>query len=197
MTDHKVTPVLIHGANSTSSSFKYIIEKLDLDNLIVMDYKSDRGFQNNLTSMIQICKPKKNLFFIGHSLGGVYSAHLSQKTQSVGGISIATPYGGSSVANCLRWALPSVQLFHDIRTTSQYITCMKQFKFHKNWTQVVTTSGNTIMLRQPNDGVVSRRSMTALGDKLNYKYLPYNHFEVKMSDELVSLIKEKMSCAGA
>jgi hypothetical protein len=191
---HEVTPVLIHGANSTSKSFNYMREVMSLKDPLILEYSSDVKFSTNLEEMRRKCKTKKNLFFIGHSLGGIYAAHLSQMCHTVGAVTISTPYGGSILADITRFFHPTNPLLHDIATCSPNVSIMQQFNFHPEWTQVVTTRGHAISKLAANDGVVTQYSMMALGDKMKYHMLPYNHFEIKMAPELITLIREKIAC---
>ena len=67
--------VYIHGANATSESFNYIRSKLG--NGIDINYDSRNGFENNLKDMQLVLDGCKDIVFVAHSLGGIYSLHLA------------------------------------------------------------------------------------------------------------------------
>ena len=71
-----MTLVYIHGASATGESFNYIREHIG-GNDMVINYDSRNGFENNLKSMEEQLRPMKDVFFIGHSLGGIYAIHLA------------------------------------------------------------------------------------------------------------------------
>jgi predicted alpha/beta hydrolase family esterase len=70
-----MTLVYIHGASATSESFNYIRNKLGSG--IDINYDSRNGFENNLNDMIEQLKEVKDIAFVAHSLGGVYSLHIA------------------------------------------------------------------------------------------------------------------------
>jgi pimeloyl-ACP methyl ester carboxylesterase len=67
--------VYIHGANATSESFNYIREHVGQG--LVVNYDSRNGFQHNLAAMKQELYDVKDMFFVAHSLGGIYALHLA------------------------------------------------------------------------------------------------------------------------
>ena len=67
--------VYIHGASATSESFNYIREKLGKG--IDVNYDSRNGFENNLNDIAGQLKGVKDIAFVAHSLGGIYSLHLA------------------------------------------------------------------------------------------------------------------------
>ena len=101
-----MTLVYIHGASATSESFNYIRSKLGKG--IDINYDSRNGFENNLNDMQSTLQNHKDLVFIAHSLGGIYSLHLANSMpESVkGAITLSTPYGGAEVADYVQYFLP-------------------------------------------------------------------------------------------
>ena len=102
--------VYIHGASATGESFTHIrqyvrdyFEEPD----IVLEYQSSEGFENNLDKMKGQLDEAERLFFISHSLGGIYSLYLANhyKETTVGGVSLSTPYGGSREADFAKYFL--------------------------------------------------------------------------------------------
>ena len=111
--------VYIHGASATSESFTHIrqyIRDTFEEPEIALEYKSSDGFENNLTKMKGQLDDAERLFFVSHSLGGIYSLYLANhyKETTRGGVSLSTPYGGSAEADFARYFLPFNRLMKDI-----------------------------------------------------------------------------------
>jgi len=191
----------IHGANATPTSFNYIKESLERDPEL-NEYKFVDiiyDCQENLKSIISVLArsaPKdKQLYIIGHSLGGVVAVGVSQKIIQFdmpvslrGVITMSSPFGGSESADYLRWLYPQYHLFRSISTTSRVITDLKSVGAVVPTLSLVTTSGNNPLFSSANDGVVTVASQRAL-KKSVYVEMPYNHFEVLVSTETVQHIK--------
>ena len=114
----KINLVYIHGASATSESFNFIRTKVGAG--IDINYDSRNGFENNLKDIQQQLKDVENIFFIAHSLGGVYSLHLANAipNQVLGAVSLSTPYGGAEVAEFAKYFLPFSRLMRDIGPSS-------------------------------------------------------------------------------
>ena len=70
--------VYIHGASATSESFNYIRKQIKGKTLLI-NYDSRNGFEKNLEIMKELLSAQKDMFFICHSLGGIYALHLAQE----------------------------------------------------------------------------------------------------------------------
>ena len=112
-TKPKIPIAFIHGANQSSNSWNYIRERLNHSNEILIDYSSTQPFYNNLNHMVE--KIGNNpVFVVGHSLGGIYALHLLKHCNVIGGVSISTPFRGSSAADWAKYLVPQYQIFRDI-----------------------------------------------------------------------------------
>lgn len=185
--------IYIHGANATSQSFNYIRERLK-GNDMVLDYRSSNGFMQNLDDMCGAIEGLKNVFLIGHSLGGVYALHLANQLPHVvrGAVTIATPYGGSGAAELAKWFIHHTPLFREIAPTSKVIRKTMSLPLLHPWTQIVTTRGSSPWTMISNDGVVTLQSMRARPD-MELVELEMNHYEVMQSEETVAIIRERLS----
>lgn len=188
--------VYIHGASATAESFTHIrqyvrdyFEEPD----IMLEYRSDDGFDENLEAMKGQLDDADRLFFISHSLGGIYSLFLANhyKDTTVGGVSLSTPYGGSEQADFARYFLPFNRLMKDVGTTSRPMAKARSLPAPPNWTQVVTTVGQSPWIKEPNDGVVTLKSMRSRQD-FELVEIPLNHYEVVLSDRVVELILDRI-----
>jgi len=184
--------IYIHGANATGNSFSYIRDRIKGDD-IVIDYNSQNGFDNNLNDMIDLIRNFEKLFFIAHSLGGVYALHLANYylDRTCGGVTISTPYGGSREADFVKFFMPFNKLVNDVGVNSPPIQKLKTFKIPSNWTAIVTTAGNNSMIHEENDGIVTLKSMRAIKEIPSIN-VSLNHYEVVISDLTVNIIQEKL-----
>ncbi len=187
-----MTIVYIHGNNATSESFTYIRHMIG-GNDILIDYNSDNGFFNNLQDMKdKLEKTTGKLRFIAHSLGGIYAIHLMDifPKRTIQGITLSTPYGGSSHASMLKLFLPFKQVLRDITPTSPPIMSANRIAIHCPWTNVVTVKGHNTWMHEPNDGVVTVASQKHRQD-MNLLELNLSHFEVVVSNSTVELLKKE------
>jgi pimeloyl-ACP methyl ester carboxylesterase len=182
--------VYIHGANATSESFNYIRSKLGSG--IDINYDSRNGFKNNLDDMLSTLSNYKDMVFIAHSLGGIYSLHLANHMPNAvkGAVTLSTPYGGAEVADYAQYFLPFSRLMRDIGPSSWAMRQADKIKIQHPWTNVVTVKGQSPFMVEPNDGVVTISSMRHHAD-MELVEVDYNHYEVVLSDKIVDIIRER------
>jgi pimeloyl-ACP methyl ester carboxylesterase len=190
-----MTLVYIHGASATSESFNYIRSKLGSG--IDINYDSRNGFENNLEDMKAQLKDSKNIAFVAHSLGGIYSLHLANAMPEkvLGAVTLSTPYGGAEVAEFAKFFLPFSRLMRDIGPSSWAMKQAKQIKIQHPWTNVVTLRGQSPFIPEANDGVVSIASQRHHSD-MELVDVEYNHYEVVLSDQVIDIIKERVNKFG-
>jgi pimeloyl-ACP methyl ester carboxylesterase len=185
--------VYIHGASATSESFNYIRKQIGgVD--IVINYDSRNGFEKNLTAIAEELNNERQIFFICHSLGGIYALHLADKLkdQVVGAVTLSTPYGGAEIADVAKYFLPYSRLLKDIGPNSWAMKRAKTIKIKQPWVNVVTVKGNAPWVPQPNDGVVTIASQRERSDIMELVDVDYNHYEVVLSDQVVNIIRERL-----
>jgi len=188
--------VYIHGASATAESFthirQFVRDTTDHPD-IAFEYNSSDGFDHNLNEMMGQLDEAERLFFVSHSLGGIYALHLANhyNDRTVGGVSLSTPYGGSKQADFARYFLPFNQLMKDIGPMSRPMSQSQKFPAPPNWTQVVTTRGSSPWIQEPNDGVVTLESMRYRKD-FEIVELALNHYEVVISNKTVELILDRI-----
>lgn len=188
--------VYIHGASATAESFTHIrqfvrdqFEEPD----IMLEYRSEDGFDHNLQTMMGTLDDAERLFFVSHSLGGIYSLYLADHYRGTtrGGVSLSTPYGGSEQADFAKYFLPFSRLMKDIGTMSAPMMDSQKIAAPPNWTQIVTTKGQSPWIKEPNDGVVTIKSMRSRQD-FELIEMPLNHYEVVLSNQVVNIILDKI-----
>jgi pimeloyl-ACP methyl ester carboxylesterase len=186
-----MTLVYIHGASATSESFNYIRSKLGKG--IDINYDSRNGFENNLNEMRAQLAGVNDIAFIAHSLGGVYSLHLANAIpeQVKGAVTLSTPYGGAEVAEVVKFFLPFSRLMRDIGPSSWAMKQADKIKIQHPWTNIVTVTGQSPFMHEPNDGVVTIASQKHHED-MELIEVEYNHYEVVLAESVVKIIKERV-----
>jgi pimeloyl-ACP methyl ester carboxylesterase len=184
-----INVIWIHGANQTSLSFQYLRQKTKFEKEIFVNYSSMNRFSDNLETIVEEVKGRGPHFVIGHSLGGLYALHLVNHIRVVGGVSISTPYGGSSTADWAKYIVPNYPLFKDIGVRADPITQAKDIKLSIPWTQIVSTTGHVPYHGGTNDGVVTLSSMKSRDD-MEIVEVPHTHYEVMCSDRVADIITQ-------
>lgn len=188
-----MTIVYIHGASATGESFARIRDHVNLPDLVI-DYDSACGFEQNLMDMKARLDHVEKIFFVAHSLGGIYAIHLADffGSKVLGAVTLSTPYGGSCQADYAKYFLPFSKLMRDIGPNSAPMTQVKELKFPQNrWTNVVTTRGQSPWMTQENDGVVTLKSMRYC-KKMELVDVELNHYEVVISDKTIDIINQRI-----
>ena len=183
--------IYIHGASATGESFTHIREHVGGPDR-VLEYSSDNGFYNNLETMKEELESVDRLFFVAHSLGGIYALHLAEhyRNRVQGGVTLSTPYGGCVQADYAQYFLPFSRLMRDVGTMSKPMTDSTKIQAPRNWTNIFTTVGDSPWIHEPNDGVVTIESMRSKTD-MELIEIKLNHYEVVISNRVVDLIKER------
>jgi pimeloyl-ACP methyl ester carboxylesterase len=185
--------VYIHGASATSESFNYIRQHIKGNELLI-NYDSRNGFEKNLVNMRELLSAQRDMFFICHSLGGIYALHLANEfpNQVLGAVTLSTPYGGAEVADVAKYFLPYSRLLKDIGPTSLAMKHARSIQISCPWTNIVTTQGSAPWIPAPNDGVVTISSQRKREDIMDLIELDCNHYEVVLNDQVIEIIKEKL-----
>jgi pimeloyl-ACP methyl ester carboxylesterase len=185
--------VYIHGASATSESFNFIREQIHCDELLI-NYDSRNGFERNLANMKEILGAQKDMFFVCHSLGGIYALHLAQEFNGrvLGAVTLSTPYGGAEIAEVAKYFLPYSRLLKDIGPNSWAMKQSRNIKALPRWTNVVTTKGSAPWVPGKNDGVVSIASQRFREDIMELIEVDYNHYEVVLSNQVIKIIQERL-----
>lgn len=174
--------VYLPGNQATTNSLNSIRSRLQDHRETLLDYNSLNGFYRNHDAMLAQLSGNEDIFFIAHSLGGIYALHLAHhlRRRVRGGITLSTPYGGSEAASMLRLMFPFNQLASDISPEGRPIVEAGRMRSPRFWTNIVTVGGNSPLFTIPNDGVVSQDSMRHRKD-IRLIYSSCGHFEVVSS----------------
>lgn len=178
--------VLIHGAHQSNVTFEYFRHALPGFQYINVEWSPVGGFYNNLDEMCAAVEPRGPVYIVGHSMGGIYAAHLAQHVECIGGATIATPWGGSKQADWVNIVM-QYPLYKEVGTKSQVIIDARNHDLPGRWTNYVSTQGNVPGMNEPNDCVLTVKSMTARKD-IRTKYIEATHYEIVMSTDLIHSI---------
>ena len=186
--------VYIHGASATSESFNYIREHVKGHEDLVINYDSRNGFEKNLADMMYQLSDYHSIFFICHSLGGIYAIHLANAMAErvLGAVTLSTPYGGAEIADVAKYFMPYSRLLKDIGPSSWAMRQADKIEIHHPWTNIVTVKGNSPWVPSPNDGVVTVASQKHHNEGMELIEIDYNHYEVVLSDRVINIIKERL-----
>jgi len=185
--------VYIHGASATIDSFNYIRDHLAYKDYAI-SYDSADGFENNLKDMLEQLKDYDKIFFVAHSLGGIYALHIANAMPEkvIGAVTLSTPYGGSENADYAKYFLPFSRLLRDIGPSSWPIRQADNITIQHPWCNIVTVKGSSPWMTGPNDGIVTIRSQRHHSENMELIEVGYNHYEVVINDRVVKLIKERL-----
>lgn len=188
--------VYIHGASATHESFNYIRKQIGRESDIVIDYDSRNGFEKNLNNMKDLLDNEEKIFFIAHSLGGIYSLHLADffPNKVLGAVTLSTPYGGAEIADVAKYFLPYSRLLKDIGPNSWAMKHTRTINISHRWTNIVTVKGNAPWVPGKNDGVVTVSSQKYREDIMELVEVETNHYEVVLNDQVIEIIKERLPC---
>jgi pimeloyl-ACP methyl ester carboxylesterase len=179
----------IHGAFSSSLSFQRIREKLPKHEAITIDYTVDQKINEVIDSVNALLSHEEGpIDIVAHSLGGIVGTSVAKQSEKIRSIvTLSTPFGGSKVADLLRW-ISSHELYKSLCPTT-LLQELQAGPLRCKHRCVITTVGNNPMMYEPNDGVVTLKSQMAAIHAEQIQ-VPINHFEILLSDTTVKLIKE-------
>ena len=187
--DPDIPVVWIHGANQSSMSFGYLVMCTNFDNNIFVNYSNQDRFFDAMDKMADELNGIGPCMIVGHSLGGLHALHLTQHLTVLGGVSISTPFKGSSTADWAKYVVPHYPIFRDVGRRSKAIVEAAEIELDIPWTQIVSTAGGVPYHNGPNDGVCTINSMSSRADCKNVE-VNCTHYEVMCNNTVVKEIQE-------
>jgi pimeloyl-ACP methyl ester carboxylesterase len=188
--------VYIHGHGASTKCFNFIRKRLGHSKEVFLGYNSNDGFANNYAAMLERLKNVEKMFFIAHSIGGIYALHLAHALEKkvLGAVTLSTPYGGSTEAGFMQFFSVFHPILRDVHPYSGPISSGNNLPILHPWTAVVTTAGHYPFTIEPNDGVVTLKSMRHRKD-LRVIEFHMNHYQVLRSEQTVDIINDAIARA--
>jgi pimeloyl-ACP methyl ester carboxylesterase len=180
--------ILIHGANASKVCWNWIGHNIpDHDRLV---WGMMTNAEDNLARME--AQLPDQCIVVGHSMGGIYAWHLAQRNPEkvVAGISIATPWGGSTQASFFKLFNYNIPWLQTLARSEPWTTQTRLLSTPVPWTNVVCTHGFDLWGTGANDGVVTVTSQRELNGPSKEVTLDYGHNEVLQSPELLKVISD-------
>lgn len=189
--------VYVHGHAASIKCFSYMRKHTGHHKEILLEYNSNGGFASNYADMLERLQNVSDIFFIAHSLGGIYALHLAHALRQnvLGAVTLSTPYGGSMEASFMQFLSAFHPVLRDVHPYSKPILEGNNLPILHPWTAVVTTAGHYPFTIEPNDGVVTLKSMRHRKD-LRIIELSMNHYQVLRSEQTVNIVREAISRAA-
>ncbi len=183
--------VLIHGANASKVCWNWIGSKIVNHDRFEWEMMADP--EENIQAMeSQLSEPT---VVVGHSMGGLYAWHLAQRNPDkiIGGISVATPWGGIIQADIWKLFNFSTPWLRMVSRLEPWTAQCRLLELPVPWTNVICNRGFDLWGVGANDGVVtvaSQRELLKPNDEIN---LSYGHNEVLQSAELLDIILHRQT----
>ncbi len=178
--------LLVHGAGATELSWESVSRHFP--NCVKPTYSILDNFKKIMSDVESSLNDQDTYVVVGHSFGGIVAYHLAQKYPNIRkGISIATPWGGSTMAQLGSYVWLDNQFFKNVGRYENHIKITRTKAVPVPWLNIITVRG---IFGNSNDGVVTVASQRELYHENVYYYeVPYSHNEVLMAPYLVDLIK--------
>ena len=173
----------VHGANSTSQVFNYLIGCVPEHDAIFFEYSCRNPLSENIEALTEFLKRENCTRVVGHSLGGVMGAAMMARGHADRATAIASPLGGIFAANFF----PLYQLFSDVRSTSPLYCELRGHSFDESFLAIVAEG----LDRGYTDGVVPLWSQRALKG-VKSETFHTNHYEVVLSADVGRAISDHM-----
>jgi len=174
----------IHGAFSSPRIFNFLHSQLSKKyNWNFFDYRTQTS---GLTDIIKSIKIQTDVHVVGHSMGGLIALGISNQPWVKSITTIATPLGGVDV-NFLQSYFTRSDFINDIASHGDFIKKLNQQTYSCPIQHIISTSGFSPWLFEPNDGVITLRSQRAisLGD---VHEIAANHAEIMLDKETVKIL---------
>lgn len=181
----------IHGANATPTSFTFIKMQLKAagvkHDIVNVQYITEEPLAHTLQDLEKwLTGEPEPVHIISHSLGGILAVALSQrcpdKVLSV--TTMSTPFAGSDGATKALFIKPLDPFLLNASSLNRTINKTKLGETNVPLLKIITTSGCSSLMSEPNDGVVTVASQCAYPHGTTVS-VELNHFEVLLSHDVV------------
>jgi hypothetical protein len=187
--------IYVHGASSTPTSFNYISQNLPEHERLDFSYDSLKELEKTVYKLYDFL-PDEEHCVVTHSMGGIIGVATTylnsfrgdkKKTKKM--VTLSSPFCGSKMANYLKWMYPKYGLFDNVSTNNPMILSIQERGAIIPTLNIITKGGESPVIQEENDGVISVSSQISLRS-CTRKIIDVNHFEVLMSPDVTTAIKE-------
>lgn len=215
--DPKPLLLLVHGVNGSPRDFEPLLSALDTDDyrVALFHYPSGLRIEDNAYMLAQtmndlaIRSPGQRFTLIGHSMGGLIAKRFIQmqaKSQQSDlldrFISISTPWLGHGGAGAgVEYAPVVAPAWEDLAPGSAFLERIGAFELPEaiDYTLIFSHGGNTVMMPDGNDGVVSLDSQLTpdMQDRANtFVGVSQDHVGILSSPRTVEAIRAALDRTG-
>jgi pimeloyl-ACP methyl ester carboxylesterase len=174
----------IHGAFSSPRIFNFLHNQLSKKyHWIFLDYRNQTSGLSGIMNSIQ---NYDNVHVVGHSMGGLIALGIINQPWVKSITTIATPLGGVDV-NLLQSYWTRSDFINDIASHGDFIKRLRQMSNQRPVQHILSISGFSPWLYEPNDGVITLRSQRAYALGQVYE-IDANHAEVMLDPETVKIL---------
>ena len=178
----------VHGAGATEHSFTWLREKMLPHTAKFLCYENSTSAESCVQRLCQRASEEvEPVFLIGHSLGGIITRAVASRIQIAGLITLCAPFGGIKHAEVMS-LMCRAPMFKELSQFSSLLLDIRTNKINTPHLAVVGTRGLP-HFSEPNDGVVTLASQTAIADRA-YLTIPLNHFEVLLSPVVADAVNQ-------
>mgnify|MGYP006267092729 CR=1 FL=1 len=174
----------IHGAFSSPRIFNYLSHQLAKKyRWNFLDYSTQTS---GISGIITSISTYDNVHVVGHSMGGLIALGVINQTWVKSVTTIATPLGGIDV-NLLQSYWTRSEFINEIASHGDFIKRLRQMSTVCPVQHILSISGFSPWLYEPNDGVVTLRSQRAYALGPTFE-IDANHAEVMLDPETVKIL---------
>jgi len=175
----------VHGAKASPRSFNYLLGLLPDHALMMYEYRVETPLRDNIARLEELAAAQSITRFVGHSLGGVIAAEMV-KRHGGKGVAIASPLGGSDLANFM----PVSQMLFDVASLQPIFRGLNAHTFNTDFLSIVASNDGGY-----SDGVITVKSQKGARGSL-LAHFDANHFEVLLDPAVAELIRNHLFIAA-
>jgi pimeloyl-ACP methyl ester carboxylesterase len=172
----------LHGAGASPISFTWLKQQLREHQSKFLSYQLDESTHSCVDRLSNaIAVESEPVVLIGHSMGGIIGRICADHSKVSHLITLCAPFGGIQGMHFLTM-FNNTPMYHELSTYSGLLGTMRATTIRTPHLAIVASHGMPYP-SEPNDGVVTLASQTALPNQ-NYFKFELNHFEVLLSPQV-------------
>ncbi|VXB17063.1 Alpha/beta hydrolase [Pseudomonas sp. 8AS] len=216
--DDKEPVFLVHGINDSPRTWRALLDGLDRQRFqpVLFHYPGSLPLNNSAYLLseaiqdVQLRQGVQRFHIVAHSMGGLVARRAVQLLEANAGsqnlclfLTLATPWDGHpAAAKGLKQAPVIVPTWRDLAPGSAYLQALfaKPLPAHVRQWLLVSYSGNSRLLTQPNDGVVPLASQLrgAAQDEAEHLFLlAEDHTSILHSERSQALLERALDSLPA